>query len=164
MCIRSTPLWGALAGAMLIAHGMALAATPNALTLGECPAGAGGTRLQLVIDTLHSDKGNVTVVVYGDKASDFLAKGKKLVKVHIPAHAGTLKGCILLPKPGIYALAAYHDEDGDHRLSRSALGLPQEGYAFSNNPKSLLGIPSFSSVSFAARQPVTAVPLHIHYP
>lgn len=142
----------------------ALAATPGALTMGECPAAAAGTHLQLIIDTVRSAKGAVTVVVYGSNPSDFLAKGKKLVKVHLPAHPGVLKGCVLLPKPGVYALAAYHDEDGDRHLSRNVVGMPTEGYAFSNNPKALLGLPSFRSVAFTAKQPVTPMPLHLRYP
>lgn len=138
--------------------------TPGALTMGDCPTGAGGTRLQLVVDTIRSNKGNITVVVYGDKPSDFLAKGKKLVKVHLPVHPGTVRGCVLLPKPGTYALAAYHDEDNDHHLTRSVIGMPEEGYAFSNNPGSLLGLPAFSKVKFATQGAVTPMPLHIHYP
>ncbi|MGB8603278.1 MAG: DUF2141 domain-containing protein, partial [Rhizomicrobium sp.] len=115
-------------------------ANDDALIPGDCPAGASEARLQLAIDQVHSTKGNVTVVVYGDKPSDFLAKGKKLVKVRMPAKPGITRACLILPKPGTYAVAAFHDEDNDHHLTRNMLGLPVEGYAFSNNPKALLGL------------------------
>lgn len=142
----------------------ARAAETDPLAPGDCSAAGQETRLQLVIDTVRSAKGNVTVVVYGDKASDFLAKGKKLVKVRLPAHPGTLKACLTLPKAGRYAVAAFHDEDNDHHLTRNMIGLPVEGYAFSNNPQALLGLPSYSKVSFTARVGNTPMPLHIHYP
>lgn len=142
----------------------AFATNADALTPGDCPAGTSDARLQLVIDQVHSAKGNVTVVVYGDKPSDFLAKGKKLVKVRMPAKPGSSKACLTLPKPGTYAVAAFHDEDNDHHLTRNMLGLPVEGYAFSNNPKALLGLPSYRSVSFSAHPGTNPMPLHIHYP
>lgn len=138
--------------------------TQPALSMGDCTQ-TNETSLQLEIDTLRSGKGQIIVVIYGDKPSDFLAKGKRQVKVFIPAHAGTLRACVQLPKPGTYALAAYHDEDGDRHLNRNLVGIPTEGYAFSNNPKTaLFGLPSFRSVIFVARTGVTPMPLHIHYP
>jgi uncharacterized protein (DUF2141 family) len=150
--------------ALACAAPAAYAATPGALTLGECAPGGSDARLQVTVDGLRSDKGNVTVVVYGDQPSDFLAKGKKLVKVHIPAKTGTLKACVKLPKPGRYAVAAYHDEDGDHKLNRNLIGMPVEGYAFSNNPKNYLVMPSYSSVSFQAQAKINPLPLLVHYP
>lgn len=139
--------------------------TPSALSMGECPPATGDASLQLNIDNLRSGKGQIIVVIYGDKQSEFLAKGKRQVKVFIPAHAATLRACIRLPKPGTYALAAYHDEDGDRHLNRNLVGIPTEGYAFSNNPKTaFFGLPAFHSVTFAAKAGVTPMPLHIHYP
>jgi uncharacterized protein (DUF2141 family) len=35
--------------------------------------------------------------------------------------------------PGHYAVAAYHDLDGDGQLDRNALSLPEEPYGFSND-------------------------------
>lgn len=152
------------AGLMFSLFVPAQAVGTDALTPGDCPTAGTDARLQLVVDTIRSSKGNVTVVVYGDKPSEFLAKGKKQVKVRMPAHPGTLKACLTLPKPGRYAVAAFHDEDNDHHLTRNMLGLPTEGYAFSNNPQALLGLPSYTKVSFTAHAGNTPMPLHIHYP
>lgn len=35
--------------------------------------------------------------------------------------------------PGNYAIAAYHDENGDGRLDRNGVGIPTEPYGFSND-------------------------------
>lgn len=50
--------------------------------------------------------------------------------------------------PGTYALAVVHDENMNGKLDTKWLGIPTEGYGFSNNAKALLGSPSFSAASF----------------
>lgn len=51
--------------------------------------------------------------------------------------------------PGTYALAAIHDEDRDGELATNWMGLPKEGYGFSNDAKGTLGAPSFEAASFS---------------
>lgn len=50
--------------------------------------------------------------------------------------------------PGTYALAVIHDENMNGRLDTSGLGIPTEGYGFSNDAKGWFGAPSFSAASF----------------
>lgn len=50
--------------------------------------------------------------------------------------------------PGTYALAIIHDENMNGKLDTNLLGIPKEGYGFSNDAKALLGAPSFSAASF----------------
>jgi uncharacterized protein (DUF2141 family) len=50
--------------------------------------------------------------------------------------------------PGTYALAVIHDENMDGKLGTNWLGVPREGYGFSNNAKALLSAPSFDAASF----------------
>lgn len=52
--------------------------------------------------------------------------------------------------PGTYALAVIHDENLDGKLATNWLGIPKEGYGFSNKAKvSFAGAPSFEDASFA---------------
>lgn len=51
--------------------------------------------------------------------------------------------------PGKYALAVIHDENMNGKLDVNMLGIPKEGYGFSNDPKSRLHAPSFSDASFS---------------
>jgi uncharacterized protein (DUF2141 family) len=51
--------------------------------------------------------------------------------------------------PGTYALAVIHDENMNGKLDTNLLGIPTEGYGFSNDVKASLGAPSFSAASFA---------------
>lgn len=38
-------------------------------------------------------------------------------------------------KPGAYAVLITHDENGNGQLDTNAMGMPLEGYGFSNNPR-----------------------------
>ncbi|GAC1622137.1 MAG: hypothetical protein NVS9B10_05740 [Nevskia sp.] len=119
--------------------------------------------LRLSFTGLHSDAGNLTITIYPDDAKRFLAKGGKLFKTSVPAHLPVTTACVLLPAPGHYAVSAYHDEDNDHRFKRTLLGLPDEGYGFSNNPKSLIGLPSFSAVRVEANAGDNPFEIRINY-
>ena len=50
--------------------------------------------------------------------------------------------------PGTYALAVIHDENRDGKLASDWMGLPKEGYGFSNDAKGTFGAPSFEAASF----------------
>jgi uncharacterized protein (DUF2141 family) len=50
--------------------------------------------------------------------------------------------------PGTYAMVVIHDENMNGKLDTNALGIPREGYGFSNAAKKWLGTPTFSDASF----------------
>jgi uncharacterized protein (DUF2141 family) len=57
--------------------------------------------------------------------------------------------CDFLDIPlGTYALVVVHDENTNGKLDTNRLGIPKEGYGFSNDARALLGAPSFSAASF----------------
>ena len=49
---------------------------------------------------------------------------------------------------GTYALALIHDENGNGKLD-TMMGIPKEGFGFSNNPAIRFGPPSFKSAEVA---------------
>lgn len=51
--------------------------------------------------------------------------------------------------PGTYALAVIHDENLDGKLATNLMGVPTEGYGFSNDAKAFFGPPSFDAASFS---------------
>jgi uncharacterized protein (DUF2141 family) len=50
--------------------------------------------------------------------------------------------------PGRYAIAVIHDENRNGKLDTNWLGIPTEGYGFSNEAKASLGPPAFTAASF----------------
>jgi uncharacterized protein (DUF2141 family) len=128
----------------------------------ECPRSS-PVELLIHVNGVRSAAGNVTVVLYGDKPADFLASGKRLDRKRVPARIGTVGLCLALPRPGTYAIALYHDEDGDKRIGRNLLGLPTEGYGFSRDAPTALGLPAFNDVAFSAAAGVTTLEITMRY-
>ncbi len=50
--------------------------------------------------------------------------------------------------PGKYALVVLHDENMNGRIDYNWLGVPREGYGFSNDARGTLGAPSFAQAAF----------------
>ena len=66
-------------------------------------------------------------------------------------------------KPGVYAVAVFHDEDGDGQMD-SLLGIPTEGFGFSNNAKpALFGPPAFQKAAFRMGSGRRAVAIKMLY-
>lgn len=65
--------------------------------------------------------------------------------------------------PGTYAIAAIHDANGDGDLDRNWLGIPTEGYGFSENASAIFGAPSFQVASFAFDGGELVLAIHLQY-
>ncbi|MHB0887805.1 DUF2141 domain-containing protein [Acidithiobacillus sp.] len=65
--------------------------------------------------------------------------------------------------PGTYALAVIHDENMNGKLDTNWLGIPTEGYGFSNDATALRGAPSFSAASFHYDRGNLDLTISLHY-
>ena len=132
------------------------------------PAGCTGpvsnTWISVAVDGIRSGSGLVAITLYADNPRKFLVRNGSLYVGRVPAHAGTTTGCIYVPAPGVYAIAIYHDEDGDQVFNRTGIGLPAEGYGFTNNPSTLAGLPKFQSVRLAIPRSGLLTRVHLKYP
>lgn len=149
----------ALAGAVL---SLGLAAGAARAASADLACDAGHPRIEVTVDGLRSDKGDVVVELYPDDAKGFLKSRARLGRNRVKAGPGA-KVCIPAPAPGFYALVVYHDEDGDRHLSKNFIGLPSEGFGVSNNPPPALGKPSFRAVRFQVGEGETPMRVRIHY-
>ncbi|MEJ5976965.1 DUF2141 domain-containing protein [Novosphingobium sp. PS1R-30] len=123
-----------------------VAAQPAAAPPPGCTGTPSSTWINVVAQGLRSGSGLLAVTLYEDKPSKFLVRHGSLYVGRVNAEAGTTRMCIFVPKPGVYALALYHDENGNRSFDRTGIGFPAEGFGFSNNPPTLAGLPSFRSV------------------
>ena len=121
--------------------------TPAILADG-CTGPMSDTKLNVVISNVRHGRGLIAVSLYADNPKKFLAKRGSLYVGRVPAQAGVTRMCIHLPSTGIWGLAVYHDENGDRSFKRNTIGLPAEGYGFSNNAPTIFGLPSFGKVRF----------------
>jgi uncharacterized protein (DUF2141 family) len=142
---------------MRVAAGLALVAclwSPAAAqTLVGCNAAdASQVQLEVSVSGMHSDKGNVTITIYPDDAAHFLDGAYKVGRQILPVTLPVTHVCFVLPAPGYYAVALFHDENNNHHFDTTFLGLPAEGYGFSNNPSLFTGLPSLGQ---------TRIPVHV---
>jgi uncharacterized protein (DUF2141 family) len=156
--------------AAAFAVGAALAATgPAARADGPAPPpGCTGTPsntwLNVVASGLRSGNGLLAVTLYADNSSKFLVRNGSMYVGRVQASAGTTRACIFVPHPGVYALALYHDENANEKFDRTGIGLPAEGYGFSNNPSTLAGLPRFRSVRLGVPRSGLTTRVQMKYP
>lgn len=119
------------------------------------------TKLTVQVTGVSPATGEVAITIYPDDKRRFLAKGGKLARQRVRA-AGTVRACFWVPQ-GSYAVAVYHDRDGDRDFDRTLVGLPAEGFGFSNDPETKTGLPSLSAVRFRLGAGERLVPIRMKY-
>jgi uncharacterized protein (DUF2141 family) len=145
---------------MLISAFLALAAPAQP----DCTGPPSATRLIVRVENVRSSRGLIAVSLYTDVRRKFLARRGSLYVGRVPARQGRTDVCIHVPSPGIYALAVYHDADSDRSFDRTTLGLPSEGFGFSNNPPTFLGMPNFGSVRIGVPRSGSRTMVKLKYP
>ena len=111
-----------------------------------CVCKPGTVKVTLIVEGVRSDAGLIALTVYHDDSRRFLRKKGSHYVRRVEARAPETRICFIVPQPGVYALAVYHDANANQKLDRSGLGPPTEGFGFSNNASTLLGLPGFSAV------------------
>lgn len=154
--IRHLPL-----AATALAAGLAFAA-PARATPCTGQQGAGAVKLEIHAVSVRSTRGEIVFTVYPDDKSRFLASGGKLARARIAASAPVTTACFWL-EPGHYAVALYHDENGDHDFNRSLFKV-KEGFGFSNDARTTMALPAFEKVRFALPAKGTDIRVTMRYP
>jgi uncharacterized protein (DUF2141 family) len=109
--------------------------------------GFGQHKLSLDIKGVSSDNGNVCVAIYQDQNS-FL----KFDKVFKIGSEKAVKGSTHIEiddiPVGEYAVAIFHDENGNKKLDTNFMGIPKEAIAFSRGKMKMFGPPRFDECAF----------------
>lgn len=121
-----------------------------------------GTIVAQVI-AFREAKGNIQLVLF-NKASDFpeLEKKYKLERVSVTSKSVVEVRFENVPY-GTYAIAGLHDENKSGNMDYTWLGLPEEGYCFSNDCKPFLSAPSFSQAKFTLNQKEKVLKITMQY-
>lgn len=115
------------------------------------------------VQGVRSSKGSLVAVLYGDNPSEFLKKGARVARERVAARPGSVTVCLEAPRPGVYAVAVYHDENDNHRFDRSWTGLPSEGFGVSNNPRPFLRAPTHSESAFEVGSGHSVMKIDLRY-
>lgn len=116
------------------------------------------------IDNLRNDNGSVIVSVYKDAESfdEGIPEFHKTISKKENMENGSFNAQLLLP-PGIYGLVFLDDENGDGEMSNNLIGLPKEGFGFSNFYLSGFKKPKFSDFSFRLTEDTEKLQVRLRY-
>lgn len=101
--------------------------------------------INITVTNIKNIKGVVRIGII-NKAKDFPYDAFTGKKVPITGDSVNIKFTGL--EPGEYAISVHHDENCNDKLDKNVLGVPLEGYCFSNNVKALVAPPKFKSAKF----------------
>lgn len=116
------------------------------VTLAAAAAPAHAAGLTVVLRDPSSQAGVFQVVVV-DAAGYDGQQAPLATREVAPAGAATTVTFDGL-SPGRYAVMVIHDENGNGQLDTNLVGMPVEGYGFSNNPQ-VMRKPTFDEAAFA---------------
>ncbi|GAO54337.1 MULTISPECIES: DUF2141 domain-containing protein [unclassified Novosphingobium] len=154
----------AAAAAVLALAGSGLFAS-SAQAAPNCAGPASDTWINIVVDGVRNGNGLIAVTLYEDDSRKFLVKHGSLYVGRVDAAAPETRMCLFVPRPGVYAIAVYHDEDASGKINRSGvLGIPTEGFGFSNNPPTIASLPAFRSVRISIPRSNLSTRIHLKYP
>ncbi len=104
--------------------------------------------LDVAVTGVRSDEGAVRVAIHRRLAgAEFPAEESVVAGAFFRAGSGPARLVFAGLPPGDYALAAFHDADGDGELGTNLLGVPVEGYGFSRGAHGAMGPPAFDDAA-----------------
>jgi uncharacterized protein (DUF2141 family) len=168
-----------LAGAVALVLALAAPAAegqPSATGTGEAgaaaPAKAGPEErppaptvatLVVEVEGLKGDQGALHASLYASEDGFPTEPAKALRQVDVPIRGGKARAVFEGLAPGAYAVAAYHDENGNGKLDTGFLGIPSEGLAASNDAKGFMGPPSFEKATVKLKPGENRITVRVAY-
>ncbi len=113
--------------------------------------GSGSLPDQIVVQlsALRSDDGMVRCSLYDDGEA-FPESQTHVIARAVARPSGRGGTCVFrgVERARDYAIVVHHDENNDAVFQKNALGIPQEGYGFSNDAHPTFSAPSFGACKF----------------
>lgn len=107
---------------------------------------------------VRSGSGMVQYAVF-DSPRYFPGREGRVAKGEVPAASGEVRIVVRDLRPGTYAVAVFHDENGNDEFDQGIFGIPLEDYGFSNDARGFFSAPDFSDAAFEVRGPRTDIRL-----
>lgn len=108
--------------------------------------------IRIVIEGVKKNEGLMTADLYPNDQEHFLKGDGRVKLVRYAAKAPATKFCVTAPGPGMFAMAVYHDRNANTDFDKTGMGLPDEPWGISNNPRALFGPPPIEKALFEVTQ------------
>ena len=106
----------------------------TSILLAATSGAASAADLRVKVTGITAPKGTISMLVVDSDAA-WNGKGKPVTGRHAKVTADTLEVAFADLAPGKYAIRLMHDENDNGKLDTNLIGMPTEGYGFSNNPR-----------------------------
>jgi uncharacterized protein (DUF2141 family) len=134
-----------------------------AVLVGLClPAAAGAAELEVEITGVRSANGMVRLALYNDP-DKFPKRSGSIAGGDIEAAKGSVVYVFRNLPPGLYAVAIYHDANANKKFDKNSLGLPREGFGFSNDARPVFSAPGFEAAAVTLKAPRTRIKISLVY-
>ncbi|NND15005.1 MAG: DUF2141 domain-containing protein [Eudoraea sp.] len=107
--------------------------------------------LSVEISNVKTSNGTINIAIY-DGSDGFLKFDQVFMADSVVAQKGKTQLRISGLPDGEYALAIFHDENGNQKLDTNWLGIPKEAIGFSNARMKTFGPPRFKECAFTLRE------------
>lgn len=101
--------------------------------------------LSVYLKGFNDNKGNIVLSVY-DSPEHFRKQALQVLRV--PTATAQHQPITLSLPAGTYAISVYQDANANGKIDRNLIGIPTELGGFSNNPRIVMGPPSFKRCAF----------------
>lgn len=120
-------------------------------------------KLKIVITNPRSQDGRLLLSMHnkkegfpGDTAHSILTRALKIT-------GDTLEFEFIKLPYGEYAVAVFHDENGNLKMDTNMFGIPKEGIGISNNAYRMMGPPYYDEARFELNTPEKVIYIKMHY-
>ena len=134
---------------------LALASVAGATAKDSIPAGdvaslthmscqGAPNEIKVIVRGVKKSQGLITADLYANTEEGFLKKAGRVGRISVAAKSPTTVFCLAAPSADPHAVAVYQDKNANKKFDKNGLGLPDEPYGVSNNPKMRFGPPKAS--------------------
>lgn len=121
-------------------------------------------KLIILVSNIKTQKGTIKLALFNSKET---YTNSKAVPYQAASSTITSKGTSIIVLDnlpyGEYAIKLFQDKDNLGYLETNWLGIPKEGYGFSNNPTAQHGIPDYDAVKFSLTKKNTRQNITLQY-
>jgi uncharacterized protein (DUF2141 family) len=118
--------------------------------------------ITVVVENLRSGDGDVRVALWS-RPDGFTDPKAAVAEAGQKAHSGQVAFTFKGLTPGRYAVASFHDENGNGSFDRTFIGLPKEGLGFSNGARVNLGPPTFDAAAVEVARATQVLVVRLRY-
>ena len=119
-----------------------------ALAVGMVAAAPTDAMVQIEVSKLRNAHGNVGCLLFSSQDGYPEVHAKAYREVHASIDNDHAVCEFKDVAPGTYAAIVFHDENLNGKMDKNFMGVPQEGYAASNNVRHSFSAPGFQESSF----------------